>query len=88
MLPSQKIDPDCLSHLTTNQRRELLNVLDKYPSCFSDKPGLCTFAEHEIVVTPDFRPKRIKPYRIPELLKPETEKQKTVVGAEYFTRIY
>jgi hypothetical protein len=75
LLPSQKIDPNCLSHLSVKERRELLNVLDRYPSCFSEKPGLCTLVEHEIVVTSDFKPKRMKPYRIPEKLKPEVEKQ-------------
>jgi hypothetical protein len=50
-------------------------MLDRYPSCFSEKAGLCTLVEHEIVVTPDFRPKRMKPYQIPEILKPEVEKQ-------------
>jgi hypothetical protein len=72
-LPSQKINPECLSHLTAEQLQEFLQVLDKYPNCFSDKPGLCTLVEHEIVVRSDFRPKRMKPYRIPELLKPEVE---------------
>jgi len=26
---------------------------------------------HEIHVTPDFKPKRLKAYKVPELLKPE-----------------
>lgn len=86
LLPGQKIDPDCLSHLTVKQRQELLSVLDKYPSCFSDKPGLCTLVEHEIVITPDFKPKRMKPYRIPELLKPEVEKQMTILLEQNIVR--
>ena len=30
---------------------------------------------HEINVTSDFKPKRLRPYRVPESLKPEVEKQ-------------
>jgi len=40
LLPSQKIDPDKLKHLSAQQKKELLSILDKYPECFSDKPGL------------------------------------------------
>jgi len=38
---------------------------------FVEKPGLCKLGEHEINVTPDFKPKRLKAYRVRELLKPE-----------------
>jgi len=50
-LPSQKIDPDKLKHLSAQQRKESLSVLDKYPECFSEKSGLCTMVTHEINVT-------------------------------------
>ena len=79
LLPSQKIDSNGLSHLSTKERRQLLNVLDRYPSCFSEKAGVCTLVEHEMIVKPEFRPKRMKPYRIPEMLKPEVEKQ--IIGS-------
>jgi len=75
LLPSQKIDPDKLKHLSAQQKKELLSVLDKYPECFSDKPGLCTMVTHELNVTSDFKPKRLRAYRVPESLKPEVEKQ-------------
>ena len=74
-LPSSKIEPCKLSHLSPAQRKELLAVLDKYPECFSETPGFCNTVEHEIIVTPDFRPKRIKPYRVPEKLRPEVDRQ-------------
>ena len=74
-LPSSKIDPSKLAHLSQEQRLELLAVLDKYSSCFSETPGCCQTVEHEIIVTPDFQPKRIKPYRVPEKLRPEVDKQ-------------
>ena len=75
LLPSQKIDPDKLKHLSIQQRQELLSVLDKYPECFLNKPGLCTLVTHEINVTDDFKPKRLRAYRVPESLKPDVEKQ-------------
>ena len=31
--------------------------------------------EHAVNVTPDFKPKRIKAYKVPELLKPEVARQ-------------
>jgi len=75
LLPSEKIDSDKLKHLSAQQKKELLFVLDKYPECFSDKPGLCTMVTHEINVTSDFKPKRLRAYRVPESLQPEVEKQ-------------
>jgi len=75
LLPSQKIDPDKLKHLSDQHKKELLSVLDKYLECFSDKPVLCTLVTHEINVTSDFKPKQLRTYRVPESLKPEVEKQ-------------
>ena len=69
LLPSRKIVVDRISHLTEAQRLELFAVLDKYPECFSDKPGYCSILEHEINVTSDFRPKRLPAYRVPENLR-------------------
>jgi hypothetical protein len=70
-LPSQRIDKAQLTHLSPSQQRELLSLLDDYPECFSDDPGLCTLAVHEINLTADFRPKRLRAYRVPEKLKPQ-----------------
>jgi len=74
-LPSQKIDPEKLNHLSEQQRRELLAVLDQFPDCFSDTPGFCDLAEHEIPVTGEFKPKRLRAYKVPERLKPEVDRQ-------------
>lgn len=73
--PSEKIPPEKLSHLTPDQRRELLEILDRYPECFSNRPGFCDVVYHEINLKPDFTPKQSKAYRIPEILKPEVERQ-------------
>jgi hypothetical protein len=68
-LPSSKIDPSAISHLSARQREQLLRVLDQFPECFSHNPGLCTLVEHEIPLPAEFRPKRLKAYRVPENLK-------------------
>jgi hypothetical protein len=73
--PSQKIDRKELAHLTERQQTQLLDLLDRYPEVFRGEPGLCKLVEHEIPVTSDFVPKRLRAYRIPERLKPEVERQ-------------
>ena len=62
LLPSQKIDSAKLSHLSEQQQKELLAVLDEFPQCFSDNPGFCNVVQHEIHVTNDFKPKRLRAY--------------------------
>jgi len=58
-----------------SSRKKLLALLDKYPECFSDKPGLCDIIQHEIKVTEDFKPKRLRAYRVPENLKSKVEEE-------------
>jgi len=53
----------------------LLEVLDKYPECFSDVPGYTDVVTRTIPLTDDFKPKRLSAYRIPEKLKPEVDRQ-------------
>jgi len=52
-----------------------LALLDRYPECFSDKPGCCNIIQHEIQVSKDSQPKRLRAYRVPENLKPKVEEQ-------------
>jgi len=73
--PSERIDPQKLEHLKPGQRRELIEVLDRYPECFDEKPGFCDVVQHEIKLKPGFQPKPSRAYRIPEILKPTVEKQ-------------
>ena len=73
--PSDRVEAGKLAHLGPQQRRQLLNVLDRYPECFDEKPGFCDVVQHEIKVKPGFRPKPSRAYRIPEILKPTVEKQ-------------
>ena len=62
----------CLTHLDNAQ---LLHVLDKFTQCFSDKPGLSELDTDEIKVTPEFKPKQLKAYRVPEILNGKIDKQ-------------
>jgi len=64
-----------LIHLTVEQREEFVAILDDFKDCFTDKPGLCEMGCHEINIAADFKPKQLKPYKIPELLKPEVVRQ-------------
>jgi Reverse transcriptase (RNA-dependent DNA polymerase) len=74
-LPSSVITADQLSHLNSAQQRELCDLLDSYSECFSDKPGFCSYIEHHIEISKDFKPKRLREYRIPELMKVEVQRQ-------------
>ena len=64
-----------MAHLDNAQRSELLHVLDQFPGCFSNKPGLCQLVTHETKVKPEFKPKQFKAYRVPEILKGEIDRQ-------------
>jgi len=75
LLPSQKIDPESISHLTPKQQTELLKVLDRYPECFSDIPGHVDVIEYTISLTDNFKRKQLSAYRVPERLKPEVDRQ-------------
>jgi len=61
--------------LTDKQRQQLLDLLDRFSDVFSDKPGYCPATEHEIRISPDFKPRRLRAYKVPELLKPEVDRQ-------------
>ena len=71
LIPSQKIDPESISHLTPKQQTELLEVLDRYPECFSDIPGHVDVVEHAVTLADGFGPRRLSACRVPERLGPE-----------------
>ena len=74
-LPSQKIETKCVTHVNNAQCTELLHILDQFSECFSDEPRLCELVTHEIKVTPEFKPKQFKAYRVPAILKGEIDRQ-------------
>lgn len=73
--PSQRIDPEKLAHLSERQRHELTDMLDQFQDCFSDTLGFCDLVEHEIPITEDFKPKRLRAYKVPERLKADVHRQ-------------
>ena len=72
---SLRINPAKLSHLADEQKYQLLAVLGNFPDVFVEKPGLYTAVMREINVTPELKPKRLRAYRVPELLTPEIARQ-------------
>jgi len=74
-LPSVCIDESKLSHLESSQRQELLRLLDEFQDRFSDTPGLCDAAVHRIQTTAEFVPRQMRPYRVPDALKPDVDRQ-------------
>lgn len=74
-LPSQRIPPEKLQHLSEQQKRELCEVLDKHSVCFSETPGYTTKAVHHIKLNNDFQPRVLAQYKIPEKLKADVHEQ-------------
>jgi hypothetical protein len=74
-LLSERVDPTKLNHLSDSQRVELMSILDEFKECFNESPGFCPYVEHSITVNAHFKPKRLREYRIPEVLKPEVQRQ-------------
>jgi hypothetical protein len=64
-----------LNHLTQHQARQLKDLLIKHKNVFSDRPGTCDVVPHKIDLVEGFQPKALRPYKIPEALKPEIDKQ-------------
>ena len=73
--PSERIKTESLAHLSITQRAELLDLVDRYSDCFSDKPGFTIASQHEIKLKPGFQPKRLHSYKVPDRLKTEVGKQ-------------
>ena len=74
-MPSTRIDPTKLNHLSAEQKQQFLALLDEFSDVFTDKPGLCQAGMNEINVTADFKPKRLRASKVPEVLKPEVARQ-------------
>ena len=68
-----------LRHLNSDQRRDVLRILQKNKEVFSDRPGLCDPAIAKHVITVKMKeedwPKQKKPYQVPPILRPEIERQ-------------
>src|SRR6267154_4129203 len=64
-----------LSYLSGERAVQLRALLMKHAVVFSDKPGCCKTFEREINLVEGFEPKTQRPYRIPEKLKVEVDRQ-------------
>ena len=64
-----------LSHLSDTEQVELRGLLMKHRQVFNDKPGQCKVACHEVNLVEGFRPRSLRPYRIPEKLRVEVDTQ-------------
>ena len=73
--PGESVSADRLTHLNAEQRNDLLSVLDEFAICYSDRAGLYTGAVRRIETTAEFKPIRMRAYRVPEVFKPDVEKQ-------------
>ena len=61
-LPSESIAREKLMHLDSMQSRQLLALLDDFPTVFSDRPGLCTLVQHTVDLLPGYTPRRLRAY--------------------------
>jgi len=70
---------DCLEidKLSKKQYSELKSLLFKFKDVFNDKPGCCKSAMYTINLKNGYVPRQSRPYRIPDNLKPEVDRQIT-----------
>ena len=64
-----------LNHLNTEEQQQLRSLLFKHRKVFNDKPGYCDILTHQIKLKDGFQPKAFQPYRIPDKIKSEVDKQ-------------
>ena len=69
------LDYEQIGHLNPDQQKQLLDILHRYSDRFSEKPGLCTLVEHEVILKPEFKEKEFAAYRIPLIYREEVQKQ-------------
>jgi len=75
LLPSVRVTEEKVAHLAPEQRRDLFNLLDEFSEQFSDHPGRCDTVVHRIQTTADFVPRQMRPYRVPDAVKPKVDRQ-------------
>jgi len=69
--PSERVSADGLTHLSEQQRDDLLAVLDDFAVCFSDRPGLYAGAVHRMEATAEFEPRRMRACRVSDVFTPD-----------------
>ena len=76
-IPNRKVEinDEKFVHLNGEEKQQIVNVIHEFASVFSNNVGLCNNIQHRIHVTSDFKPKQLRAYKVPELLKSEVDKQ-------------
>src|SRR3989442_1683551 len=64
-----------LSYLSESRGKQMRDLLLKYKDVFSNQPGTCNILEHKINLIDGYRPHFSKPYRVPEKMKEEIDRQ-------------
>lgn len=64
-----------LGHLEKTKQRTILEMLQRHTNLQSGVPRIAKVGEHSIKLMPGSLPKRQKPYRIPEALREEVDRQ-------------
>jgi len=75
LLPSVRVAEEKVAHFAPEQRRDLFNLLDEFAEQFSDHPGRGDRVVHRIQTTADFVPRQMRPYRVPDAVKPKVDRQ-------------
>jgi len=73
-LPSSQI-ADKLDHLQPEQHQQFMKLQDEFSDCFADTPGFCDVVIHRIQTMPELTPRQMRPYRVPDTMKPEVDRQ-------------
>jgi hypothetical protein len=61
-------------HLSKKERTELYSLFEEFPEVFTDRIGCKALIEHSIRLT-DSRPCVQAPYKVPEALREEVQKE-------------
>lgn len=56
--------PNYLNHLDVIEKQEMINILEQYPSVFSNIPCPCSVIKHDVELLPGTHPIRQAPYRL------------------------
>jgi hypothetical protein len=73
--PSKRVSLRNFAHLNREQSHEIFSLIDQYADLFTEKPGFGNLVEHELVMKPEFKPRRFRAYRVPEHLKSAVSEQ-------------
>src|SRR5437867_1763307 len=71
----QEINNLDLSYLSESRARQMRELLLKYKDVFSNQPGTCNILEQKINLVEGYTPVFSRPYRVPERLKDEIDRQ-------------